>query len=145
MGPNPTYDDMSAFFASYAEHSASYDAEASSYYGGSSNGPDAFPPRLRRAPAVIVALVACDKLPTFEDLEFAGMVDSDADLIFDTLCMDMYWDPSPPASSEEELSSGEQDEDRSTSVTPSIVPTSGSPHMVGIRGIIGRNASNVSP
>lgn len=145
MGPNPTYDDMSAFFASYAEHSASYDAKVSSYYGGSSNSPDPFPPRLRRAPAVIVALVACGKLPTSEDLEFAGMVGGDAYLIFDTLCMDMYWDPSPPASSEEELSSGEQDEDRSTSATPSTVPTSKSPHMVGIRVIVGRNASNESP
>lgn len=42
MGPNPSYDDISAFFASYTELSGLYNAKTMSYYGGSSNSHDAF-------------------------------------------------------------------------------------------------------
>jgi hypothetical protein len=45
MGPNPSYDDMSVFFASYVELSASCDAETTPYH----NSFGAFPPRLRHA------------------------------------------------------------------------------------------------
>lgn len=49
MRPNQSYDDLSAFFTSYAKLSELYDAEATSYYGGSSSIPAAFPPQLRHA------------------------------------------------------------------------------------------------
>jgi hypothetical protein len=60
-------------------------------------------------------------LPTFDDLEFAGMVDGGRDLIFDVLYTDS--DLSSPASSEEESLNDEEDEDRPTSVAPLVVPT----------------------
>jgi hypothetical protein len=47
MVPDPSYDDLSTFFASYVELSALYDAETLSYHDGSNSGRDAFPPRLR--------------------------------------------------------------------------------------------------
>lgn len=68
-----------------------------------------------------MALMARDHLPTFDDLEFAGMVDDGRDLIFDVLCTDSNL--SSPASSEEESLNDEEDEDRSTSVAPLVVPT----------------------
>jgi hypothetical protein len=63
MGPNPLYDDLSAFFASYAELSALYDEEATSYYGGSSSSPSSVPPLMCHAPTVIAALVTHDHPP----------------------------------------------------------------------------------
>jgi hypothetical protein len=86
MGPNPSYENLSAFFASYIELFASYDAETSSYHGGPSNSFGAFPPR--HAPVVIAALVARGHLPTLDDLEFVGMARGGGDLIFDALCTD---------------------------------------------------------
>jgi hypothetical protein len=62
-----------------------YDAKATSYYGGSSSNPNAFPPQLRHALTGIAALVARSHLPTSDDLEFLGMVTGGGDLIFDTL------------------------------------------------------------
>jgi hypothetical protein len=50
MGPNPSYDDMSVFFASYAELSVLYDIETTPYRGDSRDGFNAFPPRLNHAP-----------------------------------------------------------------------------------------------
>jgi hypothetical protein len=70
------------------ELSTSHDAEASSYYNGSSIGHGAFPPRLRHALTKIAALVVCGHFPTSDDLEFMGMADSGGDLILDALCTD---------------------------------------------------------
>lgn len=42
MGPDPLYDDMLAFFASYTELSTLYDTEASSYHDCSRSGPSTF-------------------------------------------------------------------------------------------------------
>lgn len=42
MGPDPLYDDMLAFFASYAELSTLYDTESSSYHDCSRSGPGTF-------------------------------------------------------------------------------------------------------
>lgn len=86
MEPKPSY--QLAFFASYMELSTLYDTETMSNYGGSSSKPDAFPPQLRHAPAMIAALVACGHLATFDDFEFVGMASGSGDLIFDALCMD---------------------------------------------------------
>lgn len=88
MEPGPLYDGLYAFFASYAEISALYNAETSFYRDGPSYGSGAFLTRLCHAPAVIAALVARNHLPTSNGLEFAGMVDSEGDLIFDVLCTD---------------------------------------------------------
>jgi hypothetical protein len=85
MGQNPSYDDLATFFASYAEFSVLYDAEAMSYYGGSNSSPDVFPPQLRNATVVITSLVSCGHLPTSDDLEIIGVVAGGGDLIFDAL------------------------------------------------------------
>jgi hypothetical protein len=45
-----------------------------SHYGGSTSNPDAFPHKSRHALAVIAALVACDYLPTSNDMKFIGIV-----------------------------------------------------------------------
>lgn len=120
MGPNPSYDDMSAFFTPYVELFTLYDMETMSYYSGSSSTPDAFLPRLRHTPVVIAALVARGHLPTSDDLEFVGMADGGGYLIFNALYTDS--DLSPPESSEQEPPSGEENEDRLTPATPSVVP-----------------------
>jgi hypothetical protein len=101
MGPNPSYDDLSIFFASYAELSASYDAETASYHDGSSGGFGSFPPRLRHAPAVIAAHVAHDHLPMIDDLEFVEMAGGGEDLIYNALCTDSNSDVGPSRSDEE--------------------------------------------
>lgn len=49
MVPDPSYGNLSIFFASYAELSVLYDAETLSYHDGSNSDRDAFPPRLRHA------------------------------------------------------------------------------------------------
>lgn len=123
MGPDPTYDDMSVFFASYMELYVLYDAEASSYHDGSSSGPGALLSRLRYARTVLMALVTRSHLPTSDDLEFTGMVDGGEDLFFNMLCTDLDSDLSPPASSEEESLSDEDDKDRLTFAAPSEVHT----------------------
>jgi hypothetical protein len=71
-----------------------YDAKATSYYGGSSSNPNAFPPQLRHAPAVIVALVAHNYLLTSDDV-FLGMVTDGGYIIFDALYTDSNSDLSP--------------------------------------------------
>jgi hypothetical protein len=116
MGPNPSYDNLSAFFASYAKHSALYSVETMSYYGSSIISTHVFPPQLCHAPTVIIALVVHDHLPTFDDLEFVLMVDGRGDLIFNALCTDSNSYLSPPKSSEEEPSSGQENKDRPTAV-----------------------------
>jgi hypothetical protein len=121
MEHDPTYDDMSVFFESYTELSALYDVETSSYYGGSSNDPGAFPRRLCCAPAVIAALVAYSHLSTCDDLEFAWMVDGGEDLIFDAHCTDLNSNSSTPVSSEEEPPNDNKDEDCMTYAGPSAV------------------------
>jgi hypothetical protein len=87
-----------------------------SYYGSSSISPHAFPPQLCHAPVVIIALVVRDHIPTFDDLEFVGMVDGRGYLIFNTLYTDSNLDLSPPKSSEEEPSSGQENKDCLTAV-----------------------------
>jgi hypothetical protein len=99
MGLEPTYDDPSAFFASYTEPCGLYNAKMLSYHDGSSSGLGAFLPQMRHALAVIAALVAHDHLPTFEDQEFVGMVDGRGYLIFDALCTDSDSDHLPIFSS----------------------------------------------
>jgi hypothetical protein len=82
---------------------ALYDTETSSYHGGSSSGPSAFLPRLRRTPTVIAALPH-SHVAAFDDFEFAGMVDGSRDFIFNTLFMDSNSGQSSPLSSEEDSS-----------------------------------------
>jgi hypothetical protein len=84
MGPNPSYDDMSVFFAFYVELFVLCDVETTPYHDGF----DAFSPRLRLAPVVIVALMSHVHLSTIDDLEFVEMAGGDEDLIFDVLCTD---------------------------------------------------------
>jgi hypothetical protein len=67
MEPNPSYDDLSVFFASYTELFASYDAETMPYHDSSRNGFDAFPSRVHHAPAIITALMAHGHLHTTDD------------------------------------------------------------------------------
>jgi hypothetical protein len=88
MGPNPSYDDLSAFFASYAELSASYDAKMSPNYGEFISGSGAFEPLLRLASTVIAALVAHNHLPNSDHLEFVGMADDSGDPVIEEICMD---------------------------------------------------------
>jgi hypothetical protein len=73
MGPNPSYDNRSVFYASYTELSASYGMKTSSYYDDSNSGFGTFPPRLCHTPVVITALVARGHLPALEDMEFMRM------------------------------------------------------------------------
>jgi hypothetical protein len=77
----------------------SYDVETSSSHEDSSSGFSAFPPRPRHTPAIIATLVAHDRHPTSNNIEFVGMVGGGGDLIFETLCTDS--DPSPPRSNNE--------------------------------------------
>lgn len=122
MGPDPTYDDLSVFFASYMELSALYNAETLSCHGRSSSSSGGFPHRLRRAPTVIAALVARGHLPTFDDLEFIGMVENNRDFIFDALYTDSDSGLSFPTSSKEEPLTDEEGKDRPTSTAPMVVP-----------------------
>lgn len=101
MAPNPSYDDLSVFFASYAELSVSYDEETSSYHGGSNSDFGAFLPPLRDAPVVIATLVSCGHLPTSDDLELMGMANGGGDFIFNALCIDSDSDLSPLGSDDE--------------------------------------------
>jgi hypothetical protein len=119
MGPNPSYDNLSAFIVSYAELSALYDTKATSYYGGSSSSPDTFPPQLRHAPVVIAALLARGHLPTTNVLEFVGMVAGSGDLIFDTLCMNSDSNLSPHESSKEEPSDDKENKNWMADAPPS--------------------------
>lgn len=98
-----------------------YDAKATSYYGGSSSNPNAFPPQLRHAPTGIAALVARRHLPTSsDDLEFLKMVTGDRDLIFDTLYTDSNSDLSPLESGEEEPSHSKENTGRLAAAPPPI-------------------------
>jgi hypothetical protein len=54
----------------------------------------------RAVTGVITSLVAFDHLPTTDELEFVGMVESGEDLIFDTLCSNSESDHVSPTSSE---------------------------------------------
>lgn len=100
MGLNPLYDDSSTFFVSNAKLSSLYDGETMSYCCGSSSTPtlpaSSVPrPEGDRCPS------GPDHLHTYDDLEFAGMVDGGGDLILDALCVDSNSYPSSPMSSEE--------------------------------------------
>jgi hypothetical protein len=57
MGPDPSYDDLWAFFSSYVELSAWYDEERLPHRDSFIGSPRVFPPHLHHAPRVIVALV----------------------------------------------------------------------------------------
>lgn len=117
------------------ELSASYDAETSSYYGGSSSGFGAFLPQLCHAPAVIAAIMAHGHLPTSDVLEFVGMADGGGDIIFDALCMDSNSNLSPSGNDNEELTGDEEDEGLSVAAALSTTPTGwGSTHGTSRRG-----------
>jgi hypothetical protein len=122
MGPNPSYDYLSTFFASYVELSALYDVEMTSYYSGSSSSSSAFPPQLRCTPAVIDALVARDLFLTFDDLEFVGRADSSGDLIFDALCAGSDMDSSPQRAASKNPPNDEENGVRPVSEVPSAIP-----------------------
>lgn len=64
MGPNPSYDNIWAFFSSYAELSTLYDEERLPHPGGSNGSHGVIPPHRRHALRVITALLAHDHLPT---------------------------------------------------------------------------------
>lgn len=97
MGPNPSYDDLPVFFASYAELPVSCDVETMPYHGGF----DAFPSRLHHALAIIVALVSRDHLPMIDNLEFVEMASGDGDLIFNAFCTDSDSNLGPSKSDDE--------------------------------------------
>lgn len=107
-GPNPSYDDLLAFFASYAKLSASYDAKTSPNYGEYISGSGAFEPLLHLASTVIAALVAHNHLPTSDHLEFVGMADDSGDPVVDEICMDSDSYLVSSGSSEEEPPGGEE-------------------------------------
>lgn len=89
---------------------------------------------------MIAALVTHGHLPTCDDLEFAWLVNGSGDLVFDALYMDPDLDPSAPASSEEEPPVGS----RMKTAQLLWYQQNGAPHMVGVGGIVGRDASNES-
>ena len=142
MGPNPLYDDLSAFFAFYAELSALYDEEATSYYGGSSSSPSSVPPLMCHAPTVIAALVTHDH--PYELQVIGGMADDDG-TSSSTLYTDSDLDLSPPESSK-----NNPPVVRRTKTTRLLRPHqlyqhSGAPCMVGVGGVIEHNTSSKGP
>lgn len=58
MGPNPSYDDLWAFFSFYMKLSVFYNKERLSCHDGSGGSPHLFPTRLCHAPGVIAVLKA---------------------------------------------------------------------------------------
>jgi hypothetical protein len=89
-------------FSSYASLMALRVGEGSASLDDFDNFLEAFPPHLRHALGVNVALVAYDHVPTINDMEFVGMVDGGRDLTFDALCSNSGSDPSFPTSGENE-------------------------------------------
>lgn len=121
LGPNPSYDDLWAFFLSYSELFTLYNEGRLPHHSGSSGSPSVFPPHLRHTLEVIADLVAHGRLPTTDDLEFVGMVDGGGDLVFDALYMDLDSDHASLKSSEEAPLSDGENEGRPTLATPALL------------------------